>query len=189
MATYDNQESRDRAGQSNRDNLPGQIPDQPVRTTGIVNSQPMVSQTNYREGYTQGRLSEQRVYEEQQVRDNDNAARGLLVGVLLAGLVGVTIGTVWLLNDRDRVPDANPVNVVPSVSPSPNQSPQVRERVIERDRVVPVPQQQAPAPDVNVTIPAPIQQAPAPERVPPQTETQGNPQDTAPTQPDATGGQ
>jgi len=110
---------------------------------------------DYKDGYLQGRAVEQHRHEaNQQVRDNDNAGRGLLIGLILAGTAAIVGGALYLLNQSNQTPA--PVNrtiVVPgaAASPSVSPSPEVRERVIERDRVVPVPQ----APSVNITIPQP----------------------------------
>jgi hypothetical protein len=142
----------------------------------VVNPDPV----DYRQGYVEGRTIEQQRYEaDQQIRDNDNAGRGLLLGILLTGLVALTAGAFYFLNQRDRTP--TPVNrtiivptTAPSTSPSPSPSPEVRERIIERDRVVPVPQESAPAPapKINITVPKPA--APAP--------TQSAPTQSAPTE-------
>ncbi len=110
---------------------------------------------DYKDGYLQGRAVEQHRHEaNQQVRDNDNAGRGLLIGLILAGTAAIVGGALYLLNQSNQTPA--PVNrtiVVPgaAASPSVSPSPEVRERVIERDRIVPVPQ----APNVNITIPQP----------------------------------
>ena len=110
---------------------------------------------DYKDGYLQGRAVEQHRHEaNQQVRDNDNAGRGLLIGLILAGTAAIVGGALYLLNQSNQTPA--PVNrtiVVPgaAASPSVSPSPEVRERVIERDRIVPVPQ----APSVNITIPQP----------------------------------
>ncbi|MBC7823481.1 MAG: hypothetical protein H7126_06320 [Candidatus Parcubacteria bacterium] len=125
---------------------------------------------DYKDGYLQGRAVEQHRHEaNQQVRDNDNAGRGLLIGLILAGTAAIVGGALYLLNQSNQTPA--PVNrtiVVPgaAASPSVSPSPEVRERVIERDRVVPVPQ----APSVNITIPQPsapaTQVAPATQAAP-----------------------
>lgn len=169
---YPNSDNRDLSGQvtgSNETNLPGTAPRQPA----------------YRDGYIHGRDIEQRRYEaDQEVRDNDNAARGLLLGILLTGAVGLATAAYFLSQRNDPNPaPATQTIVVPKTSPAPQQSPQVRERVIERDRVVPVPQQQAPAtaPDVNITVPSPAPQAPASQSAPTQSApTQASPQSSTP---------
>jgi outer membrane biosynthesis protein TonB len=123
------------------------------------------SQVSYGDGYAHGRVVENiRQEEVQEVRDNDNAARGLLLGIILTGLTGLTIAAVYLLNQRSQVPPpATPPVVIPQASPSPSQPPQVRERVIERQ----VPAPQAPAPNVNITVPSPApQQAPVSQPAP-----------------------
>lgn len=114
-------------------------------------------------GYVRGRDYERQYDRDLEARDNENAGRGLLLGILLTALVAATAGAVFLLNQRDRTVPSSPAIVVPRVSPNANQQqqPQVRERIIERDRVVPVPQSSAPAPRVNITVPPANQSAPS----------------------------
>lgn len=160
----------------NRENAPDNVPDPNI--PHAVEPDP----SNYREGYTQGRPVDQQRYEaDQQVRDNDNAGRGLLVGLILAGTAALVGGGLYLLNQNNQTPA--PVErtiVVPGAAPSPSPSPQVRERIIERDRLVPVPQAPAQAP-VNITIPQPQQpaQKPAPAQQKP-APAQASPQPTSP---------
>lgn len=150
----------------NRENYPAtdDLSETGVRRPEAVTSQPVTpTRTAYRDGYVQGRSVEQHRNEvSQEIRDNDNAARGLIMGILLTGLVGLGLAT-YFLTQRNEAP-VNRTIVVPSAAPSPAQSPQVRDRIIERDRVVPVPvpQEPAPAPNVNITVPSPAPQAPAP---------------------------
>ena len=151
-----------------------------------INEGSSVDQAAYRDGYVHGRTVEQtRLDGTQEVRDNDNAARGLLLGTLLTGLVALTVGATYFLSQRNQTPVPNSTIVVPKSSPAPSQSPQI----IERDRVVPVPvpQQQAPAPNVNITVPSPSAPAarPAPATQPapaPAAPTQSAPTQSAPTQ-------
>lgn len=76
--------------------------------------------------------------ENQIARENNNAAGGLLLGIILTSVIGLIVGAFFLTSDRNTP-----------------QSP--RTTIIERTReAVPVPQPQAPqAPDVNVTVPQP----------------------------------
>lgn len=141
-------------------------PTNPVPNPGepdVVNPNPV----DYRDGYVQGRAVEQHRYEaNQQIRDNDNAGRGLLVGIILAGTAALVGGALYLLNQSNNTPaPVNSTIVVPggAASPKASPSPEVRERIIERDRIVPVPQAPTEAPKVNITLPqspAPVQQAP-----------------------------
>ena len=162
----------------NRENAPDNVPDPNI--PHAVEPDP----SNYREGYTQGRPVDQQRYEaDQQVRDNDNAGRGLLVGLILAGTAALVGGGLYLLNQNNQTPA--PVErtiVVPGAAPSPSPSPQVRERIIERDRLVPVPQAPAQAPKVNITIPQPQQSAPAAQPAPATqpAPAQSSPQPTSP---------
>ncbi len=157
---------------------------QPSDDYNVVNPDPI----DYREGYEQGRAVEQHRYEaNQQIRDNDNASRGILLGILLTSLVAIALGGYFWLNQRNRT--EAPVNrtiVVPTTAPSPSvspsPSPEVRERVIERDRIVPVPQSPAPAPNINVTVPQPRQSAPQSSPAP-STQQQSSPAPAASPEP------
>jgi hypothetical protein len=107
----------------------------------------------------------------QEVRDNENAGRGLLLGILLASLVGLVLGTLYYLNRGDEAPLPAPVIVVPkanqpSATPAPTRTIEREKTIIEK--IVPVqpsPVQKAtPAPQ-----PSPAQKAtPAPQPSPAQ---------------------
>ncbi|HEY9693096.1 MAG TPA: hypothetical protein V6D15_12870 [Oculatellaceae cyanobacterium] len=150
--------------------------------------------TSYRDGYVHGRVSERRRQDEVlEVRDNNNAARGLLIGISIASLLGLGLAALFFWNQRQE--EAPTQIIVPqSVSPSPSpQSAETQNRttVIERQveqvpQVIRVPQQPASAPtqsapkininvprqpappapktDVRVTVPSTTQQAPAPQQ-------------------------
>jgi hypothetical protein len=156
------------ANLNDREDNPNQVPNS--GESNVVNPNPV----DYKDGYTQGRAVEQHRYEaNQQVRDNDNAGRGLLVGIILAGTAAIVGGALYLLNQSNHTPaPVNSTIVVPgaAASPSVSPSPEVRERVIERDRIVPVPQAPAQAPRVNITIPQPS--APATQAAPAQPSSQ-----------------
>ena len=108
--------------------------------------------------------------ENQIARENNSAASGLFLGILLTGLVALGLGALFMFN-RD----------------GGTSEPAGRQTIIERTREV-VPQPQAPdvqppdvnitvpkveappAPDVNVTIPSPaVPEAPAAETAPANT--------------------
>lgn len=135
-------------------------------TEKVSNSQ--TNPTSFQQGYIHGRNKELNFQQANLAeRDNNNAARGLLLGLLLTSLVGLVAGAVWYSNQRtnEAIENAAPV-VVPvpnraSSSPAAAQSPQPKTTIIERTREIPVlvPQQQvAPAaapspPAINVTVP------------------------------------
>lgn len=135
-----------------------------------INARPATpNEAAYAEGYVKGRATEKEVQHEKDltVRDNNNAARGLLLGFLLFSVVGLVVGTVLYVG-RDRSPEPT-VPAIPSASPEASDRPTKekettiieRERTIERTQeVVPVPQQAAPPspappPKVEVNVPAP----------------------------------
>lgn len=128
----------------------------------------------YHDGYVHGRVVENSRQERHlHERDNNNAARGLLLGILLTSLLGLLAGALYFWNERNEAADSvAPVApagqvVEPSASPSPiNRETTIIERVVP----IPTPQQTTP-PDVNITVPESQNQAPA----------QTNPTTTTPT--------
>lgn len=149
-----------------------------TRTNETVNN---VSNPNtYRDGYVDGQVTENRYQQEVLTeRDNENAGRGLLIGILLTSLAALTAGAIWYYNQRD---DATPTTiVVPNSQPAPSPSPEAKQNttIIEKTRNVPVPvvvpQQQAPAPapqapapapDINISVPNSVTQPPATQEAP-----------------------
>ena len=136
----------------------------------------------YGDGYVDGQVTENRYQQEVLTeRDNENAGRGLLIGILLTSLAALTAGAIWYYNQRD---DATPTTiVVPNSQPAPSPSPEARQNttIIEKTRDVPVPvivpQQQAPAPapapqapapapDINISVPNSVTQPPATQEAP-----------------------
>lgn len=183
MTNFNNQDLHNRATTSNQNasNQTG-FSNQADLADGMTRRPATHNQTDYQDGYWQGRYSERRHNIDRRVAEDEGAASGIIFGLLLASLVGLGLGTYFFLNEQNRTPRVIPNVTVPV--PSPSQSPEVRERIIERDRVVPVPQ---PAPDVNVTIPNPV---PAPESRATQPTSEAAPgtvQEPAPVQP--SGGQ
>jgi cytoskeletal protein RodZ len=152
--------------------------------TPVTNGQTVHRPTAYRDGYMQGRVSEQRLQEENlRVRDNDNAARGLMIGIVLTSLAGLIIGLLFFLTQRNETPVPTSSPVAPSAAPAnPQQNRESRTTIIERNNttreVVPVPQEPVVVPDVNVNVPDTSQQQPV--------QTTPN-QQTAPTQPGVSG--
>ncbi|MBD2058574.1 hypothetical protein H6F88_21675 [Oculatella sp. FACHB-28] len=130
----------------------------------IGNGNRTASPASYQNGYTQGRVVERQAYEENlRVRDDNSASRGLLLGILLTSLLGLTVGALYFVNQQSQTPVV-PVPVEPQEETETNNT-EVRERIIERTReIVPVPQPQAPAPQQPAAEPAPA--------VPPASTTQ-----------------
>lgn len=169
----------------------------PTNTETINNRLP----EEYRDGYVHGRVAEHRYNEVRQVdRDNNNAARGLILGIVLSSLLAIPALAYYFWNRQNQEPVVTPNPapapiIVPSPSPQPEKTIIQRERVIERNpevRVVPVPQGQAPttpAPNINIEQPAPApninieQPTPAPQpnvniTVPPTSGEQQSPKTT-----------
>jgi len=154
-----------------------------THTTETVNN--ASNSDSYRDGYATGRVSERLQQEEGLAeRDNNNAARGLLLGMLVTALAALTGGAIWLLNQRDQTP----APVAPVVLPAPSNakpSPQAskapeKTTVIEKTKevLVPVPQpvSSSPAPrqEVNITVPSPATQPESKTSSTPAQNTQSN---------------
>nr|WP_290221116.1 hypothetical protein [Trichocoleus desertorum] len=91
-----------------------------------------------REIYNQELRREELRRENQIVRENNSAAGGLLTGIVLAALVALGLGALFVFNRGGE-----------------SSAPAGRQTIIERTREV-VPQPQAPdvkPPDVNITVP------------------------------------
>lgn len=147
------------------------------------------SPTDYQEGYVHGRASKRSVeHQRQEVSPEKSATRGLLLGIALTSLVGLTVAASFFVNQRneDEIPPQTPVAVP---SPRASQSPVDQTTVIERttettEDVAPTTQSPTTAPqnvqpNIQITIPSPrTQQAPTQQNPSPrtqQTPTQQNP--------------
>ncbi|MDX2214680.1 MAG: hypothetical protein SFY66_15425 [Oculatellaceae cyanobacterium bins.114] len=157
------------------------------QTPKVANGQP-VAQTDlaYRDGYEHGKAHEHYVEADLRNRDNENAARGMLFGIVFASLASAVIAALFIANHNPTSTPVAPVAVPVPQSPSPLPSPQtnnvqVRERVIERTQeLVPVPQPQPP----TVTNPpsGTVNQAPVTQPVPGQPQGQTTQPQTQTTQ-------
>ena len=154
-------------------------------------------EAEYRDGYVQGQASEQRYqYERERVSESNGAAGGLLLGTLLAALVGGAIA-LFYYTSQDREPTIVPVTPVPAApSPTPEaaqpQQPAPRQTTIIERTIERTQQAAPPAPQVNIEVPAPSAPAAQPPQAAPQaapqapaaqSEAQTAPPDAAPAQP------
>lgn len=159
-----------------------------TRTNETVNNVP----SSPKAGYVEGRIAENRHQEEVLAeRDNENAGRGLLIGILLTSLAALSAGAIWFYNQRNDA-DVPQTIVIPNSQPAPSPSPAAKQEttIIEKTREVPVPvvvPQQAPAPqapapapapdikiDNSVTQPPAAKEAPATQPTPTQPESQSS---------------
>ncbi|MBD2128646.1 hypothetical protein NDI39_28700 [Microcoleus sp. ZQ-A2] len=133
---------------------------------------------SYEEGYVHGRVSERSLEnQEQEVRSEHSAARGLLLGMALTSLVGLTVGAIFYLNQREESPTPTPVLVPARPAPQqPNRETTIIERTTEKIQP-PAPINQEPStapqqsqPDIRIIVPNSGQpSAPAPQDTTPQT--------------------
>jgi hypothetical protein len=107
------------------------------------------SPTAFQRGYADGRYHEQARYERNlEVRDNNNAARGLFVGILATSALAAIIGSIFLLNQANNRPNrVVPQTAQPAAPQQTRTQTEIRERETVREVPVPV------VPDVNVTVP------------------------------------
>lgn len=161
--------------QESHNDIDGNTHTHVTRTNETVNNVP----SSPNAGYVDGRIDENRHQGEVLAeRDNENAGRGLLIGILLTSLAALSAGAIWFYNQRNDA-DVPPTIVIPNSQPDPSPSPAAKQEttIIERTRDVPVPvvvpQQQAPAPQAPAPAPAPdikidnsVTQPPATQEVP-----------------------
>lgn len=185
-----------------------------VSTTRTTTSVPSTTakaskEAAHNQGYVQGQMAENhRQAGTQEVRDNENAGRGLLLGILLASLAGLVLGSVYYFNRAEEAPTPAPVIVVPkanqpSATPAPTRIIEKEKTIIEK--IVPVPVQPSPvqkatpapqpspaqkaapapqanpAPNINITVPNSQQQdAPAQQAAPSPSSPSNNTNTTVP---------
>jgi|GEM_PF-600388 len=165
----------------------------------------------HHQGYVQGEMAENhRQVGVQEVRDNENAGRGLLLGILLTSLVGLVLGTVYYFNRAQEAPTPTSDTVIvvpkanqPSATPAPTRTVEREKTIIQK--IVPVPVQPSPvqkatpapqpspaqkatpapqanpSPNINITIPNSQQQdAPAQQAAPSPSSPSNNTNTTVP---------
>lgn len=141
-----------------------------IKKTSTVENSTMKNSKKaaYQDGYVQGRVVENSLQNDyKRVRDNDNAARGLMLGIGLTSLVGLAVGAVYFLNQREEAPAPQVIPQVITVpkandpSPAPSQSRTIEKQKTIIEKIVPVPQP-SPVQPVQKAVPAPQPPSPAP---------------------------
>jgi hypothetical protein len=162
----DNKSYREVRQESHTDN-DGNTHTNVTRSSETVDNSAANSQS-YQSGYVQGRTSERNNEEALTQRDDENTSRGLLIGVVLAGLAALIGSAFWYFNQSSQTVDTTPTTSAPISSPSPvvTQTLQPQQTtIIERTKEVPVqvPVTVEKTKEVPVFIPVPQQKAePAP---------------------------
>lgn len=163
----DNKSNREVRQESHTDN-DGNTHTDVTRTSETVDNSAANSQS-YQSGYVQGRRTERNNEEALIQRDDENTSRGLLIGVVLAGLAALIGSAFWYFNQSSQTVDTTtPTTTAPVSSPSPvvTQTLQPQQTtIIERTKEVPVqvPVTVEKTKEVPVFIPVPQQKAaPAP---------------------------
>lgn len=116
--------------------------------------------TAYNNGYVEGNLANEQRDDTQESRTDKNISKGLLIGVIVTCVAGLTAGTIYFLTKQNN-PETAPVVIMPTsqTDPKPTQpTPQVP--VVEKPVVtivkVPVPQDQSDKATVNITTNPPV---------------------------------
>lgn len=153
-----------------------QNPNEPYIDPNTVKGRPATSEEQaYRDGYVSGRVNEDRAQAnlriqrdaDSRARASNDAASGLLIGVLVA-LIAAAIGGIAFYLSRDT---AVPETQAPTENNTVIETPQVEPPEVE------VPDVNVTVPDVNITAP----EAPAPEA--PVNEAPSEPVEAAPPEP------
>lgn len=147
----------------------------PITENDRVNARPATrDEVAYRNGYTHGRQVERVNDSIQQTRENNSAATGVVIGVLLAAIAGIVLAMFYFLPQNQRTETS------PAASPTPQSNTTQRSNtekttVIERVREV------APAPQrTEIIVPNPAQSETQPNSAPTSQTAPGTAPGTAP---------
>jgi BON domain len=111
-------------------------------------------------GYIDGKLAEAHIQDVRVDRADKNTSKGLLIGVIVTTVVGLTTGVIYFLND---LKNPQPVSVVSvptyKTDPKPNSTPE-QVKVVEKEVVkivqvpvpVPTPEAKSNQSTVNITV-------------------------------------
>lgn len=70
----------------------------------------------YRDGYIHGRVHEHNIQSERRsIRENNSAAKGLLMGITFAAIAGLLGATAYFLNHTNQ-PSITPVQTAPALN-------------------------------------------------------------------------
>lgn len=123
-------------------------------------TEPQKNTTAYNNGYVEGNLANEQRQDIQESRTDKNVSKGLLIGVIVTCVAGLTAGTIYFLTKHND-PEPAPVVIMPTSQTNPKAtqpSPQIR--VVEKPVVtivkVPVPQDQSDKATVNITTNPPV---------------------------------
>ncbi len=135
-------------------NADGSIHTNVTKTSETVENDP----NTYEDGYASGRIQERNDQRRNIAARENNAAGGLILGVMLAALATLVGGAMWYLNQTKEAENATPAPIETPVTTDkdisePNENNTTT--IIERTREVAVP--------VEVPVPVPQQQQPAQE--------------------------
>ena len=109
--------------------------------------------TEYRDSHGNIQSEEEHRQDMRELRTDKNISKGVLIGVTVTCVAGLTAGTIYFLT---RLNNPQPVSVInvptyestPAPSPPPQQVPVVEQPIV----VVPVPQAQSPGSTENTTV-------------------------------------
>jgi len=130
------------------------------------------NEVSYRDGYIHGATTERSLNEESYIERDRGAGNGLALGIIVATLAALGIGSAYVLSQRNEPASRNQPSTQIIPIPVPNNSQPQRsepqsskkettiiERTVDKTKeIVPVPQQQEPAkqapttPDININL-------------------------------------
>lgn len=109
--------------------------------------------TEYRDSHGNIQSEEEHRQDMRELRTDKNISKGVLIGVIITCVAGLTAGTIYFLTKLNNPQPVSVINVptyesTPAPSPPPQQVPVVEQPIV----VVPVPQAQAPGSTENTTV-------------------------------------
>jgi hypothetical protein len=109
---------------------------------------------SYKSGHVDGHLAEEQNQDVRESRADKNISKGVLIGVIVTCVAGLTAGTIYFLTKLNNPQPVSVINVptyesTPAPSPPPQQVRVVEQPIV---KVVPVPQTQAPGSTENITV-------------------------------------
>jgi hypothetical protein len=117
--------------------------------------EPQKNATSYNNGFVEGNLVKEQSEDLQESHTDKNVSKGLLIGVIVTCVVGLTAGTIYFLTQQNN-PEPAPVVIMPTseTNPKATESPppvKVVEKPVVKIVEVPVPQDQPDTATVNIT--------------------------------------
>lgn len=123
----------------------------------------------YENGYADGQLAEERTQDARVDRADKNISKGVLIGVIVTCVLGLSAGTIYFLTQLNNPQSLTVMNVPANDSTQSPSPPPQQVRIVEQPvvTIVPVPQAQSTGSTVNITQPAASNSSTKPRSVSP----------------------